>query len=333
MLRDIRALAIYFGLLAVVLGGSVSVYIARGARRTSAAPGTGPTPAGTVPNARFREGPGRAGRDSPGKVVALSLAAEEIIIGLAGPEKLAAVTSLSLDPRYSNVASEAARVGPVVTGTSIERIVRLAPDLVILAPYTDPAARLALERYGMRLLHLPDPKSFSDIEDGILRIGGALRLEGAAEAMAGAMRSRIEAARARIPPGARAPRVLRYDPADAWVAGSGTVIGDAIRLAGGTNAAEEGGVEGTRVMRRETVARWDPEVLLVEGEPAERAAIAARLREDPVLGTIAALRRAEEGGIAVLPTRTLTAVSQHAAAAVEALVEELHGRRSAGGAR
>jgi ABC-type Fe3+-hydroxamate transport system substrate-binding protein len=304
MFRELRAMAIYGALLGVVLLGTGAVYLS-GRRGAAAVP------------AMSAAAPG-------GKVIALSLAAEEIIIGLDGPDRLAAVSLLTLDPRYSNVVGEAARVPAVVSGTSIERILRLAPRLVMVSPYTDPSARGALERYGVRLLRLPDFTSFASIREGILLIGKALELEGPAARMVAEMDRRVAAARARVPAGRTPPRVLRYDPADAWVAGSGTVIDEVIRLAGAVNVAAENGVAGTRPVRNESVARWNPEVLLVEGDPRDRAAIAARIRGEAVLQPVAAVRRALDGGLAVVPTRTLTAVSQHAAEAVEALVDQLY---------
>ncbi len=304
MLREIRSMTIYGALLLAVLGGTTAVYTA--GRRGAAA--------------RPRE-PGSPGR---GKVIALSVAAEEIIIGLDGPGRLAAVTGLALDPRYSNVARDAARVPAVVSGTSIERILRLGPELVLVSPYTDAAARAALERYGVRLRKLPDFSGFAAIREGILDIGKVIGLEARSREMVAAMDRRIALARARIPPGFPPPRVLRYDPADAWVAGSGTVIDEVIRLAGGINVAAENGVAGTRGVRNETVVRWNPEVLLVEGEPEDREAVVARIRAEAVLEPVAAVRRALSGGVVVIPTRTLTSVSQHAAEAVEVLVERLH---------
>jgi len=308
MVRDLRLFTIYGLLLLVVLGGVLAVGIA----------GRKGIPLGPAPAEASRTG----------KVISLSLAAEEIIVGLDGPERLAAVTGLALDPRFSNVAVEAARVGRAVSGTSIERIVRLGPELVIVAPYTDSAARSALERYGIRLLPLKDFDGIRAIQEGIGTIGKALQLEARAAALVEDMDRRIAGAGARLHAGQRRPRVLRYDPADPWVAGSGTVIDDVIRLAGGTNVAAENGVSGTRSVRKETVARWNPEVLLVEGEPAARRAIEERLQGDAVFQGVTAIHRLSTGaagapGLVVLPTRTLTAVSQFAAEAVERLSAEL----------
>jgi iron complex transport system substrate-binding protein len=311
MLRDARTVTIYAALLLAVGGGVGAVRLAGRPAAAAAKAPAGPR---------------------GGSIIALSLAAEEIIVGLdRGAERLAATTSLALDPRFSNIAREAAGVGRAVAGNSVERIVRLRPELVIVAPYTDDAARSALLRFGIRLLSLPDVDGVPAIREEIRTIGAAIGRRERAEALIAEMDRRIAAARSRIPARARPPRVLRYDPDDAWVAGARTVIDDAIRLAGGSNVAAENGVRGTRAVRKETVARWDPDVLIVEDEPAHRAAIVERLRAEPVLGSISALR-GEARGLAVIPTRTLTAVSQHVADAVEALVDALYGPGGAGGA-
>ncbi len=309
MLRDIRSALIYCALLLYVLGGTTGVYL-KG-------------PRGTALNEND-ENPFR-----PGKVIALSLAAEEIIVGLDGPGRLGAVTNLARNRRFSNIAEEAASIPHVVSGTSIERIVRLEPNLVLITPYTDAAARGALERYGIRILQLGDFDSIPRIQEGILEIGRALDLEERAGALIQEMEQKIVRAGARIPREGKRPRLLFYDPADAWVAGSGTVIDDVIRLAGAINVAAENGIGGTQVVRKETVARWNPEILLVGGEEDGKQEIAARLRAEPVLGPVAAVRQASGRGLIVLPIRTLTAISQHAADAIDRLSAALHAQAPA----
>lgn len=263
------------------------------------------------------------------RVVALSLAGEEIILDLIGPEALAAASHFSRDPRYSNLPEKAKQVGQTVYGGSVERLIRLDPDCVFVATYTDRRARQILRRCKVPVVPLQEFNSFDRIRVAIRTIGTTLGQTPAAEALVASFDTRLEASRAAAQRavaarGGRRVEVLYVgpDPRSPWTAGRGSIIDAILQAAGAVNVAvaradllQEVGIT------REAVLQWNPEVLLIEGEPGEAAEWQRTLEADPAFAGLDAVR---QGKIAVVPTRLITSTSHYAAAAVEALVDQLY---------
>ena len=68
------------------------------------------------------------------RIVSLNLCADPYLMEFAAPEQIIALTWNSHDPMQSPFASRA--VNFPVTGGRLEEIVEMAPDLVILSPFS-----------------------------------------------------------------------------------------------------------------------------------------------------------------------------------------------------
>ena len=67
----------------------------------------------------------------PQRIVSLSLAVDETLLPVLGPERFAAVTAFAQDPAISNVAVLASEVeNAIVSSDDVEQIISLEPDLV-----------------------------------------------------------------------------------------------------------------------------------------------------------------------------------------------------------
>lgn len=266
----------------------------------------------------------------PSRIIALSLPAEEILLDLAGPSRLVAVTPFARDPHFSNVVSLASEISEVVRSNP-ERILRLQPDLVFVASYTEARNRDLLRRSGIPVCQLPEFRSIDSIRATVRLVGHALGLEEAADALIAGMdrtllnaAERVEAARAQ--PGFTPPRILFVEMPGggmdgAWTAGAKTILDEIIRAAGGINVAAEAGVVHEGGVSAEALVHWNPSWLLLAGDPAERRATLAALSKDTVLCVIEAIR---EERVVLVPNRITTSTSHFCLRAVSILVDELY---------
>ena len=90
----------------------------------------------------------------PMRVMSLNQCTDQLVLALLPPARIASVTWLSRDQRYSAAAS-AARAVPVNHG-GVEEVATTAPDLVVTDSFSNPAGRAMLHRLGVPLLELPD---------------------------------------------------------------------------------------------------------------------------------------------------------------------------------
>ena len=261
--------------------------------------------------------------DGPVKrLVALSTGAEEIIVGLGRVETLIGVSRFARDPIYSNIVEKVASIDDTIVGslgTSTEHIVRLRPDLVLVTRYNAPRSRAELERLGLRVFPLPNPRSFSDIEETIELLGDILNAGARARRLVDQMRQRLARVEEERP--ANAPRVLYLaGPANLWLAGSGTVIGEIIERAGCRNVAAEKGLREFHRVGKELLLSWQPDWILIDGKGEDDTTLVDAFQQDPVLARLKAVSTRK---IVVIPARKLTAVSHHVVDAVEILARRV----------
>src|SRR4051794_12554739 len=111
------------------------------------------------------------------RIASCSLASDETLLDLAvksgRPEELVAVSTLADDPRYSNVAGTLPKTLTGRCGAELESLLKLKPDLAILASYNKPELLQRLAATGVKTLTLGDFKSLDDIEANVLTVGKA----------------------------------------------------------------------------------------------------------------------------------------------------------------
>ncbi|MBB5754566.1 ABC transporter substrate-binding protein [Prosthecomicrobium pneumaticum] len=207
----------------------------------------------------MRESPG-----APARVVSINACADQLLLALADPGQIAALSLYADDPSLSFLAAEAARF-PHDAGPA-ETVIARRPDLVLAGRYTKRETREMLKRLGFRVVELASVRT---IDESIAQIRAVAALIGRAEAgealVAAIERARAEAAAAAAAHPSR-PAVAVYQRRG-WVTGGDTLTGELIRLAGFADAgAVLAGRSGGLVPLERMVAA-PPDYLLV-GEAA-----------------------------------------------------------------
>lgn len=238
-------------------------------------------------DASKREGP-------PKRVASRTVFADEVLWAL-GPEIRERVVGLSPmvdDARYSTVAGHWPGSTPRL-GLNPEELLALGPDLVILASFSAPEYRAAIES-TVEVLVLDDFTGFAGYLENLRQIGEAL---GEVEAAATlhdrfvARRAELEAAR----PSVR-PSVIAWDYGH--VPGSQTSFDDAAACAGFVNVPAREGIVGHQRLDAEQLVAWDPEWVVVSCGDSCADAI-AKFAAQPGFGAMQAVVR--EQVIAIAP--------------------------------
>lgn len=255
---------------------------------------------------------------APRRVVSQTVGTDELLLALAGPGQIAALSHLSRDPSFSPVA-RAAAAHPALKDSDAESVLRFRPDLVLVASYTRAETLALLRKAGVRVLLLDRFESLEDTRRNIRSIGEALgRAQAAAELLA-RLDARVEALRLRLT-GVRPVRVLAAS-VQPYTAGSDTTFQDLCDHAGALNVAAEAGLKGHQPTPAEAVLGWRPEVLVGSGEEPALAATLARMLPYRHLAA------ARAGRVVLLPGALMSATGQHRVEAYEALARALHPER------
>lgn len=253
----------------------------------------------------------------PQRVVSQAVGTDELLLALADPGQIAALSHISHDAQFSPVAAEARRF-PALKDSDAESVLRFRPDLVLAASFTRPETLALLRRAGVRLVVLDRYDTLEDIYASLRVLGRELGQEARAETVIAQCRARVGALAARLS-GVKPVRVISAGVYP-FTSGAGTTFQDLCDHAGALNVATEAGLKGHAPTPSEKLLVWNIEVLVASGD--ER--IRGRLAEIPHYRALPAFKA---GRVVIIPGPMMSSVSHHRIAAYEALARALHPER------
>jgi iron complex transport system substrate-binding protein len=214
-----------------------------------------------------------AAQAAPQRVVSLNLCADQFLVLLLPPERIAALSPLADDPTLSAVADQARHLRRV--RPSAEAVLPLSPDLAVAGPWGGAGAAAALARRGVPVLRLGLAEDFPAIIDQLLRLGAALGETARAEEIAAGMRAGLASL---PPPPPEPPRALVWQ-ARGFAPGQGTLAAAVLEAAGFANAAPFRGYGFVPLER----LLADPPALLVTAPPRGAASLSTAVTQHPAI--------------------------------------------------
>jgi ABC-type Fe3+-hydroxamate transport system substrate-binding protein len=227
---------------------------------------------------------------APSRIASRTVFADEVLWALGDlrpglRERVIGLSPMVDDPRYSMVADAWPEATPRL-GLNPEELLALAPDLVILASFSAPEYRAAIEG-STAVLVLDDFTGFEGYLDNVRRIGEALAEPDACAELIAQFEARRAELEARRPPTEARPTVLAWDYG--YVPGSATSFDDAATSAGFLNLPAREGITGHQRLDAEQLLAWDPEWIVV-GCSDSCAAATAKLGSQPGFTALRAVK-------------------------------------------
>lgn len=257
----------------------------------------------------------------PQRVASGVLASDEILSELLPPARVAAVSYLVDDASISNVPAHFPAAITRHHG-DIEHYLAVAPDLVIVASYSEASAVNLLLASGVPVLRFSVATSFADIRHQTQLLAQALggEAEAKADAWLASMDARIARVQAQV---AAAPckRVLFYGM-NGHSEGPGSLMDESIRLAGGCNVMAEAGLNGQVQLSQEMAIGLQPDVILVSGwQSADGRSPRDQIMQNPAWRDVPAVRA---GQVHTVAGAWLTCGSPYRVIGVEKIAALLH---------
>ena len=214
------------------------------------------------------------------RIVSTNPCLDAILVDIA-PERIAALSHWSHDPRASSIPQAVARRFPATQGTA-EEVIALRPGLVLASSFTSPATLAAYRRLGLKVERFGIPSTLGENRAQIRAVARAAGVPARGEALI----ARIDRAVAEAAPrDARRPTTLLWLGGSNLVTGHGTLIDEMMTRAGLSNASAGYGLRFTGVLPLEHVVARPPALVLTPaaepGESGEARRTALRLRALP----------------------------------------------------
>jgi iron complex transport system substrate-binding protein len=201
------------------------------------------------------------------RIVALAPHVTELLFAAgAGPKVVGVVAGSNFPPEAAHIAV----VGDA-NAIDLERLVALAPDLVVTWPYTTSAQLAAIRRRGIAVF-TSDARTIDGIAVDLQKLGVLAGTQADADRAARAFRAAVDAARRRDPPPATPIRVfyeIWTDPI--FTIGGDHLISEAIALCGGVNVFADLPVAAPTVSEEAVIAAA-PQVIVAGADDAKRPA-------------------------------------------------------------
>lgn len=232
-------------------------------------------------------GPGGTQRAAGGHptIVSLNPCADAVLVEVADPAQILALSHYSRDPRASSMDLATGRRLPM-TGGTVEEVLALRPDVVIAGTFLPPATRSAFDRLGIRVV------SFAiehDVPQSLAQLRGLARLAGhpqRGERLAARITQALAAA---APPAGELPVPAVMWQSGGIVPGKDALVSDLMRRTGFASHSADMGLRQADHLPLERLLADPPRLILTAGSAGDGE---DRMLAHPALDALQGVRRA-----------------------------------------
>lgn len=206
------------------------------------------------------------------RIVSLNPCIDAILVEVAPPDQILALSHYSRSPSASSVGTERARQFGV-TGGTVEEILALEPDLVLAGTFLSPATRSALDQMDLRVETFGSPTTVADSLEQVEKVARLVGPRARANGLLQKMQIKSwPPVNPPIPDGSErqlgpAPSALFWQSGEI-VPGSETLVAELLIESGFTDHAAALGLSQADKITLEQVLANPPDVLFVAGDSA-----------------------------------------------------------------
>ena len=201
---------------------------------------------------------------APERIITLSMSTDEVMLGLVEPARIAAVNSLLDDPVSSNVTGLVKEIPQRIGNPTVEEIMALHPDLVVVPDWGDLTMVASLREAGLKVIVCKGATNLAEIRETIQLLAAAAGVPECGEKLLSMMDGKlaeIQEKVAKIPQDER-KRVVLISLMGGY-GGLGSSFDEACRYAGVVNGRAELGIRDFQVMTKEQLVQIDPDILFL----------------------------------------------------------------------
>lgn len=202
--------------------------------------------------------------DAQGKIVSINPCTDAILLELADPEQIGAISHYSHDKNASSADINLAKKFPSI-GQSAEEIIALKPSLVLAGGHLSPSTLQALQNLDIKVLQSPVANSIEQSHDQIRDIANAIDQKERGDALINKINISLDTAKSNND----------AIPAIIWqggglVPGKDTLVDELLSRTGFQNIAHHYGLSQWDIIGLERLSANPPAIILRGGNRSER---------------------------------------------------------------
>jgi iron complex transport system substrate-binding protein len=224
-------------------------------------------------------GPPIARADAPRRVASINLCTDQLLLALADPDQIAAVSPFARDPRLSFLSDRALRFSE--TSANAEDLLARGADLVLLGPHDNKYTRAFLDGQQVPVLVVPPWTGLDDGRAQIRIVAARLGHSERGETLIRAIDDALAAA-PRVPAGTTALELERRG----YVPGSRTVVADVLNRLGFDDRTRAMGLSDGGFVPLERLVVAPPDLIVVADRQQRAEDQGTALLTHPVLARL-----------------------------------------------
>jgi iron complex transport system substrate-binding protein len=222
----------------------------------------------------------------PVRIIPHAVGVTEILWAICPRERLIAFNELAADQKFSFLAGEVKKQGPIFNAQQVECVIGAKPDLVFTVFYSDPAFKEKLKQANVPFFDLGYFGTIESIKKQILLVGRIIGEEGNAETLVKIIDTRLIDLKTKLPKMIRPLRVLYYDKGG-YIPGRFSNFNSLCEMIGVVNVGAEQGIKSLKQIDFETLLAWDPDIIIVP----QGSSLKEQLLGSPILATLQAIKK------------------------------------------
>lgn len=258
----------------------------------------------------------------PKRILALSSAADTILLGLIEPNRLVGINKLSTYEEYSLEAKRAKLVKPVLSSYPLEKVIALKPDLVIAPDYTSADVIEGLRHMGIPTVVVPTPSTVEEVIQNVTDIAHVVGEDEKGQLYTQKIRRELDEMKrlgASIPVEQR-KSVLFVSSMDGYT-GTGSLFDDMCKYMSIYNAPDLLGLPPRTPFGDERVIAMEPDYIFIPSYKGMDKTLASRYLDNPAFQNLSAVR---ENRVKPLPAAYLYTMNQHIGEAMLAIMHTVY---------
>ncbi|WP_314982958.1 ABC transporter substrate-binding protein [uncultured Veillonella sp.] len=258
----------------------------------------------------------------PKRILALSSAADTILLGLIEPNRLVGINKLSTYEEYSLEAKRAKLVKPVLSSYPLEKVIALKPDLVIAPDYTSADVIEGLRYMGIPTVVVPTPSTVEEVIQNVTDIAHVVGEDEKGQLYTQKIRRELDEMKrlgASIPVEQR-KSVLFVSSMDGYT-GTGSLFDDMCKYMSIYNAPDLLGLPPRTPFGDERVIAMEPDYIFIPSYKGMDKTLASRYLDNPAFQNLSAVR---ENRVKPLPAAYLYTMNQHIGEAMLAIMHTVY---------
>lgn len=212
------------------------------------------------------------------RIVSMNPCVDAILMEIADPHQIAAISHYSHDPRATSISLDRALHYPAVSGAA-EDVIAADPDLVIAGPHVSIQTIAALKRLGIPLMQITVPETVAENKAQIADIAARIGRKSQGAQLNTRIDAALEVAHSRNPP----ISALIWQ-GSGLVPGEGTLADELLTRTGFHNLSKSMGLKKWDILPLEGLLSAPPAILFAgEANMGAGNADANRMLSHPVL--------------------------------------------------